>query len=151
MLNRLRTFYCGFVFCDQMACSLGGCCFDLVVRWRLVWKLLGKRVTKTWCSNSLKNHINNQWKIIENLPKMVPNPTKIDQKRHPNQWKCVLGPFSAQNRDQVASRTLPGMVPFWSKMLGNPFCAFLVENGVPRVHFGIQRGPKIHGKTHFWW
>ena len=40
-------------------------------------------------------------------PKVVPNPTKIDQKRHPNQWKCVLGAFSAPNRAQVGSRTLP--------------------------------------------
>ena len=140
MLNRLRTFYCGFVVCDQMACSLGGLFFWFVGSLACGLKVTWKMCKKTWCLNSLKNHINKQWNIIENPPKIVPNPTHIDQKRHPNQWKCVLGPFSAQNRDQVGSRTLPG---FFRLLPGNTFGAFLAENGSPLGHIVAENRSKI--------
>ena len=42
------------------------------------------------------------------LLKLFENPSKIEQKTTPDRWKCVLGAFSAPNRAQVGSRTLPG-------------------------------------------
>ena len=50
------------------------------------------------------------------------NPSQIEQKTTPDRWKCVLGAFSAPNRAQVGSMTVPlirgtrHFKVFWPKM-----------------------------------
>ena len=83
-----------------------------------------KLKTNKWiCPNEIIIKIVVTWtKIMKNPSKLVQYPLQIDQKRHQNQWQCVLGPFSASNRAQVGprtqnlTRTTSPLEPFWPKM-----------------------------------
>ena len=100
MLNRLRTFYCGFVVCGLLVCNKNP-----------------ENATLGFDQKSYQE-------IIDKHAKLVENPTTINRKTTQNQWNCVLGAFSAPNRAQVGSRTLP--------LVGgtSPCGASWVQNGV---------------------
>ena len=75
---------------------------------------------------------------------MTHNPLKIKQKTVPNQWKCVLGAFLAQQRVEDGSSTpriilaTPILKPFWQKMS--------LQGSV----FGTPEKSEIGPKPHFW-
>ena len=120
MLNRLRTFYCGFVVCGLLVCNknpenatLG---FDQKSHQEIIDKPC--QIGRT----SIQNPPNNDPKSMKLLP-----------------WN-VFGAKSRPGRLQDGSRTTAV----------RPKINFLVENGAPRGHFGSQRVSKIHEKSHFW-
>ena len=86
------------------------------------------------------------YRIAENPSTIVQNPSGIYQKLYQNQWKCVLGPFSAPNRAQVGSRTLDlnwGTAPFgtfWPKMALEG--AMLGPSGIPKSVKNRTFGPR---------
>ena len=77
---------------------------------------------------------------MDNSSNIGPKSFQNQQKTAPDRYKYALWAFSALNRAQVGSRDDPGHLP------GNPFGAFLVENGTPGGHFGsagLQNPTKI--------
>ena len=82
-------------------------------------------------------------KSCKNNPNLVQNPSKTDQKTKPDQYKCILGTFSAPNRAQVGFRTLPPGTYQYNLV------AFLAENGAPGVDFRCPGKSKIVPETYF--
>ena len=92
-------------FC-QFECGISVWYFS---KWRLFW--ISVQLFETILRIDAWILVNKNIKIIKNNTN---NPSKIGPKSFqnrpktiPDRWKCVLGAFSAPNRAQVGSRTLP--------------------------------------------
>ena len=105
IFNRLRTFRLAVVDLNRGVAVSG---LDVLLVWGVVLLWFPKKKLKKSCLNSIQNY---------------PNPAQNPPKTIPNQWKYVLGPFSAPSCGQGGSRTpTPGrgtrlLEPFWQKIV----------------------------------
>ena len=120
MLNRLRTFYSGFVVCGLLVCSKNT-----------------ENVTLGFDQKSHQELTGKPWQICR---KSVQNPSKNNPKSMKLRPWSVFGAKSRPGRLQDAPR----------RTEYSTFGAFLVENGAPSDNFGAQQDPNIHHKLHFW-
>ena len=119
MLSRLRTFYCGFVVCGLLVCN--------------------KNPENATLEFDQKSHQEIIDKSCQIGRKSIKNPSKNDPKSMKLLPWNVFGAKSRPGRLCDAPGHLEELT----------LERFLAENGIPRGHFGAQRGSQIHEKPHF--